>query len=90
MDQADAISNLYQQPAEDVVVQGSRKGMKYSTCKTNPDGLSGKEIKQLQMKDIIPCRNYKKRTLKQLSVDDQIGIIKSTLAEYNFHEDVAR
>ena len=62
----------------------------YSTSARSSDGLSEHERKHLETLDVIPCGKYKKRCLKQLSVDEQRDIIHAHLAEYESQDYVAR
>ena len=59
----------------------TRKGLKYSTKKTNPLGLSEGELKQLVRHDSIPPWGYKKRRLNELTVEQRIDILHSYLVE---------
>ena len=51
-----------QPKADEPIVQGrTRTGMKYSTAKSNPEGISEKEQKQREQQDTPVGRKYKAR-----------------------------
>ena len=64
--------------------------MIYSTSKKNPHNLSEKSIKALKLNSECPCRNYKKRHLKELSIEEEQSIREIYLDEKVAGTDVAK
>jgi hypothetical protein len=67
----------------------SRKGLQHSTKARSSIGISEGELKQLEKIDVAGIRNYKKRHLKLLSINERLGIIHAHLTEYTSQKDVA-
>ena len=51
MEKAEAMKLIMEEPHEEESEPRSRKGVKHSTCATNPEGLSERELKSLLMKE---------------------------------------
>ena len=74
----DSLSELEQS----IIPQPRTKvGLQYSTKKNSPYGISEGGLRLLEKADTVPARKYKKRHLKQLSIDDRTSIIHAVLIE---------
>ncbi len=63
--------------------------MKYSTKARSKDGLSEGERRIILAEDKFPTGKYRKRSLKELDIEDRIDIIHAFLVEEERGIDVA-
>ena len=68
----------------------SKKGHKRSKASHNKDGLMEKELKELRLIENAPCRQYKKRRLKDLKEEEVDEIIAATKKRGWLQKDVAQ
>ncbi len=69
---------------EQPLVARSRKGLKHSKKHERLHDCSSGEYMDLNSFGSFPAGKYKKRTLKQLTVDHRIEILHSYLIEFKF------
>ena len=67
----------------------TRIGMKYSTKTRSKDNLSEEERRIILAQDKFHAGKYRKRPLKELSIEDRVDIIHAFLVEEERGRDVA-
>jgi len=68
----------------------TRKGIKLSVASRNPDGKSEKDLKKLWQQETVPCRQYKPRRRKTLSLSELEEITDAYIRKHLPQKEVAR
>ena len=64
--------------------------MKYSTKARNNDGLSEQTRRTILIRERYPIGRYRKRPMKELTIDERIDIVYAFIIEQKIGIDVAR